>query len=410
MLRSSRFLSSFVVLAVLVSGCRKAQPTAKATAAPPSAQPAVVAPQPSVSVSPSPTLARRPAPPAPPPRKPTPLDAAGLRSAKTYLAELSAGRKATLAKDYEQAEAHFSKCLEALPGDPRALAERGYARLLANKLPEADADLAAAAQRAPSSAVLVQIVHNRMLVARQRGDEAAAKSFEAEKKKLKAGRRLPSGVTCNSDVSDSDLEPIVTTSLDDALKRLLTAHAAEDHVELGNVEFVTGPFHETDEVEALKATAAQGPLPEGGVELWSRGDALRNHALISHAGKLYGYPNLSSGNQALCGLDDAAVVTVGGGGAVPWYIRREYRNVVRGYTEFEGGQTMGFCSWTSSSVDVTILDSKTFAGIRKLSASAQPTDADTGNEPEHLMELEWLADKVLVDVCGQRSVVPYVAE
>jgi hypothetical protein len=333
-----------------------------------------------------------------------------LRVAKTYLAELSAGRKATLAKDYEQAEAHFSKSLEALPDDPRALAERGYARLLANKLPEADADLAAATQRAPSSAVLVQIVHNRMLVARQRGDEAAAKRFEAEKKKLKAGRRLPSGVTCNSDVSDSDLEPIVTTSLDEALKRLLTAHAAEDHVELGNVEFVTGPFHETDEVEALKAMAAQGALPEGGVELWSRGNALRNHALISHAGKLYGYPNLSSGEQALCGLDDAAVVTVGGGGAVPWYIRREYSNVVRGYTEFEGGQTMGFCSWTSSSVDVTILDSKTFAGIRTLSASAQPTDADTGDEPVHLMELEWQADKVVVDVCGQRSVVPYVAE
>jgi hypothetical protein len=73
----------------------------------------------------------------------------------------------------------------------------------------------------------------------------------------------------------------------------------------------------------------------------------------------------------------------------------------------ENGQSMGYCAWSSTKIDVTILDSKTFAGIRTVTASAQPTEDDTGSEPEHLLELEWQTDKVLVDACGQHSVVIY---
>ena len=68
---------------------------------------------------------------------------------------------------------------------------------------------------------------------------------------------------------------------------------------------------------------------------------------------------------------------------------------------------MGHCEWVSTKIDVTLLDSKTFEGIRTLSASAQPTDDGSGQEPPHLLELEWQADKVMVDACGQHSVVPY---
>jgi hypothetical protein len=196
--------------------------------------------------------------------------------------------------------------------------------------------------------------------------------------------------------------------MDDALKQLLAAHAREDAVESSTVKFCPGPFSESNDAEQLGLLAAKGPLPNTGWQLWSSGQALRNHALLAHSGKLYGFPNQSSGGLALCGLDGAAEVTIGGCGARPWYIQRTYRQLVRGYTAAdENGQSMGYCAWSSTKIDVTILDSKTLAGIRTVTASAQPSEDDTGSEPEHLLELEWQADKVLVDACGQHSVVTY---
>ena len=399
-------LFSIVSLVALAVACRKGPPVAQARPTGSSARAPVA-----VSASgapPTALLGTKPVPAAPGPRTPTPLDAAGLRAAKSYSAELGSGRKATVIKDYAQAEAHFSKALEALPGDARALAERGYARLLGSKLPEAEADLVAATNGAPSSAVLLQIYHNLALVTHQRGDEKHSKYYEAERNKLKEARRLPSGLTCESEVTSSDLKPQVTTSLDAALKQLLAAQASEDAVEPSAVEFSAQTSNEND-ADRLRSLAAKGPLPDAGWQLWAYGKELRNHALIAHAGKLYGFPNQSAGYMALCGWEQAAEVTIGGGGAHPWYIQRTYQQVVRGYSEpDENGQTMGFCTWTSTKIDVTILDSKTFEGILTLSASARPTDEDAGAaEPKHLLELEWQADKVIVDACGQHSVVPY---
>jgi tetratricopeptide (TPR) repeat protein len=423
----SRLLSvSLLALLAFAMGCREEQPAAKVTAGLPSAPASGTASAssapPAVTVAAAPPL-RKPSAPAPPLRKPTALDAAGLRAAKLYLAELGRGRKATLAKDFAQADEHFSKCLEVLPSDARALAERGYARLLASKLSEAEADLAAAARSAPSSAVLVQILHNQMLVARQRGDEEAATRFEAEKKKLKAARRLPNGVTCSSDLTDSELKPQAAQSLDDAFKVLVAAHAAEDNTAPSAVQIVEGPLGEPNEAEPLKALAAQGPLPEGSWQLWSQGKSGMSHVLISHAGKLHAFPNLSPVSMSLCGLDGSAEVKVGGGGTQPWYIQRTYRQMARGYlcekpnnaagpcgdADDVREMNMGFCAWASTNIDVTILDSKTFEGIRTLRVSAQPSDG-SADEPEHLLELEWQADKVVVDACAQRTVVPYAPE
>ncbi|HEY6079424.1 MAG TPA: hypothetical protein VIW29_11505 [Polyangiaceae bacterium] len=256
--------------------------------------------------------------------------------------------------------------------------------------------------------MLLQILHNLALVARQRGDESAALAFEDEKKRVKAARRLPSGVTCSTDVTDSDLEPQITSSLADALEQLRAAHAAEDAVAPSTVKFSSEPFGSSNEADQLKELAAKGPLPDAGWQLWAMGNTYRNHALIANAGKLYGFPNQSSGAMSLCGLEDGAELVIGGGGAHPWYIQRTYRQLVRAYTTDEAsGQTMGHCEWVSTKIDVTILDSKTFEGIRTLSASAQPTDDGSGQEPQHLLELEWQADKVMVDACGQHSVVPY---
>jgi len=85
-----------------------------------------------------------------------------------WKAAIAKGRAATGRRDYPAAIAAFSEALSAEPGDARALAERGYARLLSGDNAGAEADLSAAAQGTAVPALLQAIEHNRAL-ARQGG-------------------------------------------------------------------------------------------------------------------------------------------------------------------------------------------------------------------------------------------------
>ena len=339
-------------------------------------------------------------------RPPTPLDASGQQSAKTYVVELSRGRKATVAQDYAQAEEHFTLCLTALPGDARALSERGYARLLAEKLPEAQKDLTAASGSAPNSALRLQILHNLALVERKLGNEGAADAYEAERTKLKAARRLPHGVDCGSDVKASDLEPKRVQSFDEVLKLVIASHAEADHVRPEEVTF-DDPNQTEGYAERLKAAASQNPYPDGAMVLWTSGGVRKNHGVIAQSGKFFVYPNLSSGYIPLCGFEDLAQVTIEGGGARPWRIQRTVDSLVRGYIG-DPPESMGFCAWTGTTTDITILDATTFRGLREISAWAHPHDDGTALSPEHLLEIEWQADRALVEACGEHRAVPYL--
>ena len=96
--------------------------------------------------------------------------------ARAYADGLKKGRTETLAKRYDAAVAGFDAALAALPGDARALAERGYARLLAGKYDAARADLREAESRTKDPKLLAQIHFNHGLVAEKlsRADEAKA--------------------------------------------------------------------------------------------------------------------------------------------------------------------------------------------------------------------------------------------
>jgi hypothetical protein len=63
------------------------------------------------------------------------------RDLASYASALAAGRAATVAKRWDAAERAFTEALSFRSLDSRALAERGYARLLANKPNEAERDL-----------------------------------------------------------------------------------------------------------------------------------------------------------------------------------------------------------------------------------------------------------------------------
>lgn len=352
-----------------------------------------------------------PKPAAPPPKV---LDAAGQKIARSYALELGLGRKSTVAKDFEQAELHFSQCLDALPKDPRALGERGYARLLAGKLAEARSDLTEAERAAPSTTLRLQILHNLAQLERKLGDEARAKAYEEQRSKLKAARRLPSGVDCSTEVTESDLELQVAASFADVLKMILAAHAEADKSAPSEVKLYDSG---DDEYAAhLESLAKQQAFPDRALVLSTSGPGSnKNHGVIAQAGKFYVYPNLSSGYVALCGPEGLADVTIEGGGARPWRIQRSYRLLVRSYDCVdncggEGAVFQGSCWWTSSSIDVTYLEAGTFKPLRKISAAAQPSGEGTAQEPEHLLELEWQAARVAVDACGQHRDVQYAGD
>jgi hypothetical protein len=265
-------------------------------------------------------------------------------------------------------------------------------------------------------------LHNLTLVERKLGDERAASAYEAERKQLKSARRMPSGVDCGSDVSSSVLEPRVVGTFEDALKLVVAAHAEAEQTEAKAVTFEDPSTQVEGYADRLKAMAAQSPFPDGGTVLYTSGGAYENHAVIAQSGKFYVYPSLSSGAFSRCGIFGLAEVSIDGGGARPWRIQRKLVELMGAYTcvgsdgtpsscsEEEGQTWMSSCVWTSTTVDLTILDATTFRGIRQVSASAHPSGESAADEPQHLLEIDWQADHAVVEACGDRQLVRYVPE
>lgn len=349
-----------------------------------------------------------------------PLDAAAQQTAKLYLASLGQGRQATAAKDFAAADAAFSKCVELVPGDARALSERGYARLLAERLPEADADLQAAEKNAPNVALKLQVLHNRMLVAKKQGQDGSAAYYADQRQKLKAAKQLGKGVSCNANDSASDVVPERPASLDAAFELAFAAHAKLDKVDVSSVGWGTRWGSPETSPEQLKQLAAKGPLADDWWVLLTSANELANHLLVAHGGQLYLFPVLSSGNVALCGAEGLAELTLGGGVKEPWHITRSVSQAVRGYLcttpdgkagPCSGGSDevpgMGFCSWSFSRRDLILLDAKTLKGLGEFTVTAEPSGDSSPGEPEHLLDFEWQAEQVSINACGEQHRLAY---
>jgi hypothetical protein len=422
-----------IVVAGLVgaSACRKDEPGQPTTAAPrASASTKALATRPSPSAQPLATAhAAVSAAPAPERPQPAVLDAAGQRRARAYLSSLAAGRKATVARDYAKAIEQFGKCLESAPADPRALAERGYARLLSGQLPEAEADLAAAAKLAPSAALLSQILHNQLQVAKKRGDERSAARFEAAKQELAQARRLASGVTCGFGIEDGSLSPQPAVDLDAALLLVRQTHAQLAEIDTNDVKLGGVAASSDDASEAsLRAFSRDGKLDDGAWTLTTEGGegtSAANHVIISSSGQLHVFPGLSVGRLARCGQQGLAELRLGGGGATPWHIyRKTTLNMTAYLCEYddhsvspcgaaqgpgEGTPVQSFCAWVSSEVALEILDPKSLTGLRRATVSAQPNDDGPGVEPAHLLDYEWHSENATLTACGSRQLLPYTA-
>jgi hypothetical protein len=189
---------------------------------------------------------------------------------------------------------------------------------------------------------------------------------------------------------------------------------------VATIQLTPGLLDGVDVPASLREMRARGALPDGGWQLWTSGNLAANHALISDAGRLFVFPDLSSGSLALCGLDGAALVSVGGGGARPWHLQQTLREYVRGYLCPTGdgnmgscgdegaldAPTLGQCTWVSTRVTLTLLDRQSFRASRTITLTASPTDGQVA-EPASLLTLDLRSSEVVLQACGERRTVPY---
>jgi Tfp pilus assembly protein PilF len=144
--------------------------------------------------------AAKPAPTAKP--KDAPVDKG---AQATYAGALKEGRAATVAKKYDDAVVAFSKALSAVPGDARALSERGYAKYLAGKLDAAEADFRQAETATKDAKLLASIYFNHGLVAEKRNLPEVARAAFAKSDQLRstpaAAKKLAGASACGAAIA-----------------------------------------------------------------------------------------------------------------------------------------------------------------------------------------------------------------
>lgn len=215
-----------LAVVVVLAGCGEAAVVKQA----PVAEPAVVvAPEPAPSVAEPAVVAAAPRRSAERPGKRS-ASAAEKAAHAAYAAQMQVGRTQTKAKAYNEAIAAFDRALEQRPQAPRALAERGYAKLLANDLVGARADLEAARERSDDPQRLGPIWFNLGLVAEAAGDAEAARRAFTRANELRPGKaaqaKLGGATVCTAEIDRTLV----------AGKRLASWKALYDHLTGGEVD------------------------------------------------------------------------------------------------------------------------------------------------------------------------------
>jgi hypothetical protein len=202
--RSLLFMPRLALLLVglsLLLGCRRsreAEPISVTDAGPRRPAPAAA-----LSAWGAPSASGRP-----PDRPPRVLTA---QESKRYQAALGRGRLATQRKDWKTACTAFDEALALMPEDPRAEAERGYARLLSGDLVGANKDLRDAQGHSSDRKLEAQIWFNIGLVAEKSESVEEARTAFARSVALNpttsAQRKLEGESLCTVQVDRSVVPP-----------------------------------------------------------------------------------------------------------------------------------------------------------------------------------------------------------
>lgn len=184
--------------ALSIGACKRSAP--EATKEPPPAVSSVpqaiassLAQAPAASSSSAPV-----APPKPSSSGPTELSAAEKALASAYLAALGRGRRLTRAKTWQEAIQSFDEALRLRPHDGTALAERGYAKLLAKDYEGARVDLNEAQDRAGAPEIIAQVWYNLGILEKETGNEVIGDDWIERAKVLRAHVRSDKSASANT--------------------------------------------------------------------------------------------------------------------------------------------------------------------------------------------------------------------
>jgi tetratricopeptide (TPR) repeat protein len=170
-----------------------------------------------------------------PSREKRPLSDSEKANLKTYRSSLAAGRKATVDKNYTKAIEAFDAALAARPQDPRALSERGYARLLARDFTAAQDDFEQSARLTSDEKLLASIRYNEGLLAEARGDASAAQTYFARSNALNptnaARAKLKGQSKCPAEVTKTQVRGRFVETWKAAWANLTAAYAKEHGAE-----------------------------------------------------------------------------------------------------------------------------------------------------------------------------------
>ena len=208
-------LSVLLVLGVVAQvACSKTEDPAKTSPSAVKATASAPAGSATVAATSASATTKAVAKPAKPSTEKKPIDKA---ASKAYGEGLKKGRKETLAKNYDAAIAAFDSALKAIPGDARALSERGYAKLLANKLPAAHEDFVQAEASTKDAKLLGQIHYNHGLVAEKLGHAEEAKASFVRSNTLAPSKAAAAKAGANTCTATIEIGPGKTQVVKDSL-------------------------------------------------------------------------------------------------------------------------------------------------------------------------------------------------
>jgi hypothetical protein len=231
MRRSLAALIASSLAALALFGCPKENPSPDKGA--PSASASAVAPTNASGSAAALTSSAKPlaSGKAAPSRERKPLTEEEKTKRKSYHAGLAAGRKATIDKDYPAAIKGFDEALAAKPDDPRALSERGYAKLLARDFKSARADLDKSARGTTDKKLLASIWFNQGLISESLGENASAQMYFARSNALNptkaAQAKLEGKSKCPATLAKDEVKGSFVASWRDAWTAMGVAYAKE---------------------------------------------------------------------------------------------------------------------------------------------------------------------------------------
>lgn len=299
----ARRSSSLAVLAALASLAACSKPTPVGTGADAASSGPTIPAAPSASAEATPAARIAPKPP----QGKVVIEKS---VAKAYADGLKKGRTETLAKRYDDAIAGFDAALAALPGDARALSERGYARLLAGKFDAARADLREAETRTRDPKLLAQIHFNYGLVAEKLGRAEEAKAnfarSNAENPTKAAAAKLAGGAACEAVVSLGGSATFLASNWSAAYETLRVAEGADATTKLAT---------EAASKERLCARAPAGHCEDLlSFSTEAEGTSWSFHPVLKvGGGYLVGKEALSQRYDLPCGGEEKLVITESSG-------------------------------------------------------------------------------------------------